>query len=118
LQVELPDAVSLDAGDVVWCSLEGEGSFAQVSTTLEGTSVLQRVAPNRRQAREGDGPDRLDAWIETAGIEAGGAVHLDELRAGHAYGLREPGKRVVYAPPDPPDTSLSDIARDVTDDGR
>jgi hypothetical protein len=32
------------------------------------------------------------------------------LTEGYAYGLREPGKRVVYEPVERPDSSLADIA--------
>ncbi|MFC7057968.1 DUF7112 family protein [Halovenus salina] len=38
---------------------------------------------------------------------------FDVLRTGYAYGLRRPGERVVYSPPEQPDSSLTDIARDL-----
>lgn len=116
LRIELAEDVDVAAGDVVWCSLEGDSGFARIDETLDGTPTIDRVAPNRRQAREGDGPDRLETWLETAGIEASDALHCDVLTEGQAYGLRRAGTRVVYEPPGARDSSLADIARSLDEE--
>ncbi|WP_276273822.1 DUF7112 family protein [Haloarcula litorea] len=112
-QVVLPDAVGLDDGDVVGLALDGDDGFAAVETSLDGDTVVRHVADNRRQARERDGPNRLAEWIADAAVQLGGSAHLDVVTADHEYGLRTPGKRVVYTATDDPDDSLSDIARDL-----
>lgn len=113
VQVALPENLSLDREDVIWLALDGEGGYARVAETLDGQPVIRHVATNRRQAREGDGDDRLGPWVDHAGLSPGDSIHLDVIEAGVAYGLRTPGTRVVYAPPGRPDASLADIARDL-----
>lgn len=115
-EVQLPEDGAPDPGSVVWFSLEGESGYGRIEHTLAGTPVLRAVRANRRQAREEEGPNRLGQWLERRGIEPGEVLHLDTLTPGRAYGLRRPGERVVYAPPDPRDGSLADIARDLAGD--
>jgi len=116
VQVELPEAIAVDAGEVLWCSLAGDAGFARVAECLDGTLAVRRVSANRRRARTGDGADELREWLSAVGLDDGDAVHVDEITEGHAFGLRPPGRRVVYAPLDPPDPSLAEIAREATGD--
>lgn len=114
LQVPLPAALSCDPGDVVSLSLSGDTAYATVTTTLRGDPVVRDAFPTRHLARrDGEGEDELACWLDRAGAGASDTLVLDVLTGGYAYGLREPGTRVVYAPPDPPDQSLADIARNL-----
>lgn len=115
-QVELPDAIEVDPGDVVRLALDGTVSHALVERTLEGEPVIRRAADNARLAREGDGPDRLQEWVADADVRVGGSVAFDVVTSGFKYGLRTPGRRVVYEATDPPSSSLSDIAADLDGD--
>jgi len=81
--------------------------------TLDDDPVVRGAFATRPLARRGDGEDELARWLDRVGADAGDTLVLDVLAEGYAYGLREPGTRVVYAPPDPPDQSLADIARNL-----
>jgi hypothetical protein len=109
-RVVLPADIDVSDGDVVVLALDGDDYFALVSTSIDGDSVLTHAADNRRLARERDGENRLGEWVESADVSLGGSAHLDVVTAGHQYGLRTPGRRVVYTASDPPSSSLSDIA--------
>lgn len=111
LRVELPQGLDLDDGDVVRLTLDGSESHARIETSLDGTPEIRGAFDNARLARSDEGEDRLAAWLEAADVQAGRSVLLDVLTPGYHYGLREPGERVVYTVRDPPDSSLSDIAR-------
>jgi len=110
LQVVLPSAIECTVGDVVFVSLEGDGRYAQVTAGLDGESTLQNAFPTRQLARTQSGDDKLRAWLDDASLADGDPLILDVLRTGYAYGLRRPGERVVYSPPEPPDSGLQDIA--------
>lgn len=112
-EVEVPDAVSLSDGDLARVVLDGEEYHGQVETTLDGEHVLRRAADNARLVREGEGTDRLAAWFDEIDVAFGDSVHFDVVSAGHKYGLRSPGTRVVYTATDAPDSSLADIARNL-----
>jgi len=109
-RVVLPAELDLQDGDVIALSLDGESYHAAVRTNLDGDSVVTHAADNRRLARERDGKNRLTEWVDDADVSLGGTVHMDVITAGHQYGLRTPGTRVVYTARDPPSSSLSDIA--------
>lgn len=113
VKVVLPGDLDVASDDVIELSLDGDTYYAQVTSTLEGDLVVRRATDNRRQAREGDGENRLAAWVESADVTVGGSVHLDVVTAGHTYGLRTPGTQVVYRATEPPNDSLADIAADV-----
>ncbi len=114
LQVPLPAAVSCDPGDVVSLSLSGDTAYAAVTTTLRGDPVVRTAFPTRHLARrDREGEDELACWLDRVSAGASDTLVLDVLTGGYAYGLREPGARVVYTPPDPPDQSLADIARNL-----
>ena len=109
-QLVLPAALSCGAGDLVWLSLAGTGTHAEVVSTLSGENAVRAAYANRKLARNGTGEDLLGAWLDESGLGPGTTLVLDVLTEGHAYGLREPGERVVYNPVDRPDSSLADIA--------
>lgn len=84
--------------------------FAVVETTISGEPTISGAYENRRRARTLDGTNHLRQWFDSNGLAPGSTVLLDVVTAGYAYGLREPGTRVVYEARDPPDSSLTDIA--------
>ncbi|MBX0322810.1 hypothetical protein EGH21_07175 [Halomicroarcula sp. F13] len=112
-RVVLPDTVDLQDGDVVEMALDGDDYYAAVETSIEGDVVVTHVADNRRVARDHEGENRLAEWVRDGTVSLGGSAHLDVVTAGHQYGLRTPGTRVVYTATDAPDSSLSDIAQDL-----
>lgn len=109
-QLVLPPGLSCTPGDIVRLSLEGTQTHAEVVSTLRGESAVRRACRNRRLARTGEGTDLLGGWFEDGGHGPDSTLLLDVLTEGYAYGLREPGERVLYEPVDPPDSSLADIA--------
>jgi len=115
IKVEFPGEVrgAVETDDVVELFLDGEKHYAQVDSTIEGDLVVRRATDNRRQAREGEGENRLAAWVDDADVRVGASVHLDVITPGHAYGLRTPGTGTVYRVSEPPSDSLADIAADV-----
>lgn len=116
LQLQLPEDLSCSPGDIVSLSLSGENYYARVESTLDGEPVITGAFANRRLARTGDGENLFQEWVADSGRSAGQSVTLDVLREGFAYGVRLPGERVVYHPPEPPTSSLADIARSLDDD--
>jgi len=112
-RVVLPDDLGLSDGAVVTLALDGDDYEARVETSIEGETVITHAADNRRLARERDGENRLVEWVADATVSVGGSAHLDVVTAGHQYGLRTPGTRVVYSATDTPDATLSDIASDL-----
>lgn len=113
-RVPLPDAVDAAAGETVRLALAGETYHAEVTATLEGEPDVRGAFDNARLARaDGEGENRLPAWLDRAGLEPGDAVLVDAVTSGFMYGLRRPGERVVYDAADPPDSTLADIARDI-----
>jgi len=112
-RVVLPDELALSDGDVVSLALDGDGYEARVDTSIEGDVVITHAADNRRLARERGGENRLAEWVEASDVSVGGSAHLDVVTDGHQYGLRTPGRRVVYTATDAPDSSLADIASDL-----
>lgn len=113
LQVELPDTIECAVDDLVSLSLEADTCHAQVTASLDGTPTIRGAFPTRQLARSDDvESDKLSPYLDAHGLEAGDPLALDVLRNGYAYGLRRPGERVVYEPPEPPNSTLADIARE------
>ena len=112
-QVVLPESTDCETDDVIFLSLEGDGTHTQVRRGLDGDNTVQDAYRTRQLARTRDGEDELAAWIADHELASGDALVLDVLRRGYAYGLRRPGERVIYAPPEPPSSSLADIARNL-----
>lgn len=110
-RIELPSVLSVEPDDVVRLSFDGTEAHAQIGASLDGTPELRGAFDNARLARDTDtGEDRLDAWIEATGLDAGRSLLLDVLVEGSHFGLRTPGERVVYTVREPPEDSLADIA--------
>lgn len=109
-QLVLPPGLSCDPGDIVRLSLAGTRTHAEVVSTLRGEAAVRRACRTRRLARTGEGANLLDGWLDDGGHGPGSTLLLDVLTEGYAYGLREPGERVLYEPVEPPDSSLADIA--------
>jgi hypothetical protein len=113
-RIPLPGVVDASVGDVLRLSLEGETHHARVRETLDGERDLRGAFGNARLARtDGEGEDALRPWLDDVGVSVGDALLVDVVTAGHEYGLRRPGRRVVYEASDPPASSLADIARDL-----
>jgi hypothetical protein len=109
-QVVLPTGLECSLDDLVFVSLEGEGRHAAVTANLNSEPTLQDAFVTRQLARTQGGDDELGVWLDDNGLTDGDPLILDILRTGYAYGLRRPGERVVYSPPEPPDSTLQDIA--------
>lgn len=111
LQLPLPERLTCAVDDVVSVCFDGSSYYSQVSTTLDGEPALRGSFADRELARTRDGENELAAWLEDMGVSDGDPLLLDVLTPGYAYGLRRPGERVVYGPPEQPDSSLTAIAR-------
>jgi hypothetical protein len=109
-QLVLPAKLSCDPGDSVRLSVGGIQTHAEVISTLRGDSAIRGAYANRRLARRENGRNLLADWFDEGGHGPGSTLVLDVLTEGYAYGLREPGERVVYEPVEQPDASLADIA--------
>lgn len=122
VQVVLPDDCEATAGDVVSLSLAGTNCYSLITTTLTDERVIRGAFANRRLAREGpdshESENEFLSWVDESGLEAGDTVVFDVLTEGYAYGLRQPGERVVYHPPDAPNSSLTDIAQSLEENSR
>lgn len=103
------------ADDVVRVVLDGAERFARVERALTGDDLsIDGAYDAPRLARNpGEGTDRLAAWIESADVRVGGSVLIDVVESDFLYGLRAPGERTVYEAKEPPNESLSSIAKDL-----
>ena len=110
LQLLLPPAIELEDGDLVELTIDGDRTYARVGSTLDGEAAIEGAYANRRLARSGEGTNLLAGFLDEHGHGPGSTLVVDEVTAGYAYGLREPGSRVTYEPAEPPDSSLADIA--------
>jgi len=110
-QLPLPAAVDCEVGDVVDLTVFGDRLYAAVVSNLAGEPAIQGSFANRRLARTQEGENLLRSALDERGFGPGTTLVFDVVTEGHAYGLREPGNRVVYEAADPPDSSLADIAR-------
>ena len=113
-------AVPADAGagltpeTVVRLVLDSTTYHTLVETSLEGDLELRGAFDSPTLARDPEsGTDHLPAWVADAGVEVGGSVLLDVVTAEFKYGLRAPGRRVIYEATAAPDKGLSAIARDI-----
>lgn len=109
-QLLLPAAVDCAVGDVVALTVGGDRLYAEVVSTLDGDRAIRGAFANRRLAQAEEGEDLLQAFFDARGYGPGETLVLDVVTEGHAYGLREPGNRVVYEAVDPPSSTLSEIA--------
>jgi hypothetical protein len=109
--LRLPDELGVDDGDIVRLVLDDDERHAKIDSDAQGL-LIRGAYDNRRLARTpGEGENRLVEWAESNGRTPGSSAELDEVEAGHLYGLRVPGKRAVYSVTRQPKSSLADIAR-------
>ena len=108
-QVLLPAELTCEPDDFVRLVLT-DPAHAQVASTLSGEPTIQGAYANKRLARNADGENLLVTWLDETGLAPDTTLVLDVLTEGYAYGLRNPGERVLYDPVKKPDSSLSDIA--------
>jgi hypothetical protein len=107
------ESLSMAAGDVIRVVIDRDERYAPVTADSAGR-LVRGAFDNRRLAREaGAGENRLLAWLDANGREAGDSVVLDVVVPGELYGLRIPGERALYEATRGPRSSLSDIARDL-----
>lgn len=109
-QLVVPAELTCEEGDFVRLVVDSQQTHARVDSTLSGERTIRAGYANKKLARSNDGADLLGAWLDDAGFGPGSTLVLDVLTDGYAYGLRVPGKRVVYDPIEKPNSSLSDIA--------
>ncbi|SEO94737.1 hypothetical protein SAMN04487948_108142 [Halogranum amylolyticum] len=113
--LRLPSELSLSGGDVVRLSLGGETYHAPVVEDAEGL-LVRGAYDNKRLARNpGESENRLVEWCGTTGRDPGSSVEVDEVEPEFFYGVRVPGKRVVYDVPQKPNDSLASIAEKLED---
>jgi len=110
-QLPLPAAVDCVVGDVVELTVFGDRLYAEVVSDLAGETAIEGAFANRRLARTQDGENLFRTALDERGFGPGTTLVFDVVTEGHAYGLREPGSRVVYEATDPSSSSLADIAR-------
>ena len=101
--------------DVVRVVCDDVERFARFDLALDDeTTILRGVYDSPTHARSpGKGTNRLTDWLESAGIRDGGSVLLDVIEPAFQYGLRAPGTETVYTAKQPPNESLSSIAKDL-----
>lgn len=116
LQLPLPEALTCAPGETIFLSLGEHGTYSCLDKSMTGDPVIRGAYANRRLARDRDGDNEFRSWLRERDLTAGDVLVLDVLTAGFAYGLREPGTRVVYDPPREPDSSLSAIAESLDDE--
>lgn len=111
--LRLPKAVDLGENDVIRLVLDGTECHAPVVTDADGR-LLRGAYDNRRLARtDGEGENRLVAWLHGVDRGPGESVEFDEVTPGYLYGVRVPGNRAIYEVTRRPDPSLSSIAEDL-----
>lgn len=115
-KIVIPDDTPITAGEVVRLAFGGSTYFARVERAIDDTLEFRGGYDNARQAREGDGENRLTEWAESKGLDFGRSVHLDVVEPDFFYGIRAPGERAVYEVPDRPDESLASIAEEVSEE--
>lgn len=109
-QLVLPAELCCERGEFVRLVTDEDRAHAEVVSTLDGSQTIRAAYPDRATARSGDGPDLFGRWLDDHDVGPGDTVVVDVLTEGYAYGLREPGERIIYEPPRRPDSSLADIA--------
>jgi hypothetical protein len=98
---------------VVNIVLAGQQYHARIERNFDGIPEIRAVRDNSRLAREGEGENRLHEWFEVSDIGYGRSVHIDVVERDHLYGVRLPGDQAIYTNIPKPNSSLTDIARDL-----
>jgi hypothetical protein len=120
-KIVLPDDVDTDANtdtelfpeSAVHVVLSGEQYHAYIERNFDGDPEIRAVRDNLRLAREREGENRLQEWFEENDLGFGRSVHVDVIETNHLYGVRLPGERAIYTDVPKPNSSLTDIARDL-----
>ena len=117
-RIDLPDddADAFPVGEVVRMALDGRTRHARVHRGLDDGLELRGLYDNARQARTGDGRDRLPEWVADRDLAFERSVLIDVVEEGFFYGVRAPSEAAVYDVPDRPDDGLAAIARDIEED--
>ncbi|MFC4439507.1 MULTISPECIES: DUF7112 family protein [Natrialbaceae] len=115
LEIPADDRDAFATGEVVRIVLNGTERFATVERALTGEELsVPGIYDTPDQVRNpGDGPDRLREWIDDQNVRTGGSVLIDVVEPEFLYGLRSPGETVYYDAREPPNSSLSDIAKNL-----
>ena len=117
--VAVPAAAALTPGDEIRLDIAGATRYARVGRHGDGAVIrgaydarsdLRTLTGDDTAVSASDVTDRLGEWIRGIDRGVGDSVALDCVEAGHQYGLRVPGDRVVYTIAGRPDDSLQDIA--------
>ncbi|MFP8951417.1 hypothetical protein ACLI4Z_00400 [Natrialbaceae archaeon A-arb3/5] len=117
LEIPAEDRDAFPVDEVVRVVLDREELFARAERALTGDDLSIRgiyETPDLVRDPSGD-TDRLNDWIDDHGVRAGGSVLIDVIEPSFLYGLREPGTTAYYDAYEPPNQSLSDIARELED---
>ncbi|EMA32388.1 DUF7112 family protein [Halobiforma nitratireducens] len=119
LEIPADDRDAFPTDEVVRLVLDGDELFARVERALTGDELsIPGVYETPDLARDPSGAtDQLSAWADDHGIPTGGSVLVDVVEPEFLYGLREPGETAYYDAHEPPNESLSEIARSLEDGG-
>lgn len=107
------ETTTLFPESIVHCVLSGEQYHARIEWNFDGIPEIRSVRDNSRLIREREGENRLHEWFEASNLGFDRSVHVDVIEPGHLYGVRVPGDRAIYTDVPKPNSSLTDIARDL-----
>lgn len=99
--------------DVVRVDIDGSTYRAPVTRTPEGDLAFTGAYDSPSQARNQNGENHLEHFLDAHGLEPGRTVHIDVVEPDFRYGLRAPGQNATYRTTGQPNSSLADIARDL-----
>lgn len=111
----LPDDANTELfpESVVHFVLSGQQYHARIERNFDEVPEIRSVRDNSRLVREREGENRLHEWFEANDLGYGRSVHIDVIEPDHLYGVRLPGDRMIYTDIPKPNSSLTDIARDL-----
>ena len=117
LEIPADGREAFPTDEVVRIVIEGEELFGRVERALTGDDLsIPGVYETPDGARDPSGAtDRLAEWIDEGSVSKGGSVLIDVVEPDFLYGLRAPGETTYYDAYEPPNSSLSDIAKDLED---
>ncbi|RQG94430.1 DUF7112 family protein [Natrarchaeobius chitinivorans] len=113
LDVPADDRDAFPIDDVVRIVADRETLFARIDRALTGDDLsVPGVYETPEAARDPGGQtDRLAEWTDEHEVRAGGSILIDVVEPDYLYGLREPGTTAYYDAVEPPNESLSAIAK-------
>ncbi|QLG49273.1 DUF7112 family protein [Natrinema halophilum] len=115
LEVPADERDSFPVDEVVRVVLDGDELFARIERALTGDELsIPGVYEMPDGARNpSDATDRLTSWIDDHDVPANGSVLIDIVEPEFLYGCRAPGETAYYDAREPPNDSLSEIAKDL-----